>query len=294
MKRIIIFTATLLLAVMLSAKPTDIVSEARKSNMQFEKIDVSRCVSVIVEQRKEGNIILRAEARVMPYVELEVTNNTLHASISSSFKISKTAPKVEILIPDNGKIKNIECRESAKIIFQPVLTSDLIQIECSGASTVELNCESKTIEIECRGASILSGKITTEKCTMACSGASCIKGTLNCTELMCECGGASKLKLEGTAQNAELSCAGASKADFEKIQCKTIKAKVSGASASSITGENCTVVCSGASNMRIDCSTLLNIDVSGGASVTYRGDCLIGKLNNNFGSIKHKQAIRKQ
>ncbi|MBQ0080576.1 MAG: DUF2807 domain-containing protein [Alistipes sp.] len=289
MKKLLILANVIFTVFAGVAKDRDIVSEARKSNMEFKKIDVSRCVCVIVEERKEGNIIIRAEHAVMPHVELEVRDSTLYATISNSYKIQNRSPKVEILVPYNGKINEIECRGAASVILKPIIKQELFKVDCSGASNVEFSSESVTTNVGCRGASSVIGNATSQKYNVACSGASSVKSIIKCTQMSCECIGASKLYIEGSVQKAELECSGASKANIEKLQCENLKANVTRGSQAYITAANCDVTCSGASKAKANCSTRLDVEVSGASNVTYSGECYIGKLENHFGTIKKKQ-----
>jgi hypothetical protein len=136
-----------------------------------------------------------------------------------------------------------------------VTVNNLKRIEASGAcnvkSTNKLSCNELSIEL---------------------SGASNLKAEVETAQLNLDLSGASDLKLNGKAANAKLSCSGAS----------SVKAY-------DLIINQCNVIASGASDVRITVTKELNAKASGASSINYKGDGIIRESNNSgASSIKHK------
>ena len=266
-----------------SAEDTDldaIVMEPRSSQMQFDEIEVSGGVRLIVEERTDGNIIIRTQKHLLEYVTLYVSDNTLHAGLRlpkgghrhsyGLIKLGAPSRLVEIYVPNNGRINEITASGASSVKIIPTLSAAELDIEASGASTIALATNSPKVSIELSGASTL--KIDAQSNSMEADVA-----------------GASTLKCYGSLGGRfEAEVSGASALTAEEFAAHTLELEVSGASSAKAKCDIGVVEVSGASEATIECSTSLDAAASAASNVRYKGDC-----NINLRKITGASSIKK-
>ncbi|MBO7220931.1 MAG: DUF2807 domain-containing protein [Alistipes sp.] len=253
------------------ANENKIVMEARRSTMNFNEIEVSKAIRLIVEERTTGNIIVRAPQSVMPYVSLKVKDETLYATLLSGTPVSRNSNVLaEVYVPYNGKINEIRTSSAARVIVKPTISCNELDLEAHSASVIEVKASAKEVSIEA-------------------SGASNIKAELATTEFDMELSGASVATLTGEAKDADIEVSGASTLRAEKLRTATLDLECSGASKAYAIGVDCSAEASGASSISVECLSHLNASVSGASSIVYSGDCKVNILNNSGASSIRKK-----
>lgn len=284
MKRIILVVVATMFCTTLFAQEADntktgillnnqhkVVVEARRSAMNFNEIEVSKAIRLIVEERTTGNIIVRAPQSVMPYVSLKVNDGTLRATLLSGTPVSRNSNILaEIYVPYNGKINEIKTSSAARVIVKPTLSCNELDLDAESASVIEVTASAKEVSIDASGASTIKAELATDK-------------------LDGEFSGASVATLTGQVQNADIEVSGASTLRADKFRTATLDLECSGASKAYVMGINCTTEASGASGVVVECLSLLNASASGASSIVYSGDCQVNILNNSgVSSIRKK------
>jgi hypothetical protein len=248
-----------------------IVVEARRSAMNFEEIEVSKAIRLIVEERTTGNIIVRAPQSVMPYVSLTVKDNTLHATLLSGAPVSRNSNIVaDVYVPYNGQINEITTRSAARVIVKPTITCNELDIEAESASVIEVTAAAKEVSIEASGASHIKAEVATD-------------------ELDGEFSGASAITLSGHVTDADIEVSGASTLRANKLRASELEIECSGASKAYALGVNCTTKASGASHINVECLAQLNTTASGASSIIYSGDCVLNTISNTGASSIRKK-----
>ena len=253
------------------ANENKIVMEARRSAMNFDEINASKAIRIVVEERTTGNIIVRAPQSIMPYVSLSVKDNTLYATILSGAPVSRSSNILaDVYVPYNGKINEIRTSSAARVIVKPTISCNELDLDTKSASVIEVKASAKEVSIDA-------------------SGASQIKAELATTELDVEFSGASVLTLSGQVQDADIELSGASTLRAEKLRAANLDLECSGASKAYVMGINCTTEASGASGVVVECLQLLNASASGASSIVYSGNCQVNILNNSGASSIRKK-----
>lgn len=248
-----------------------IVMEARRSAMNFNEIEVSKAIRLIVEERTTGNIIVRAPQSIMPYVSLKVNDGTLHATLLSGVPVSRRSNIVaEVYVPYNGKINEITTSSAARVIVKPTISCNELDLEASSASVIEVTAGCEEVSIDASGASTINAELTAN-------------------DLDIDLSGASVAKLSGQIKDAEIELSGASTLRAEKMRTSILECECSGASKASITGVQCTAKASGASSIVVECLQLLNASASGASLITYSGDCQVNIVSNTGASSIRKK-----
>ena len=248
-----------------------IVMEARRSAMDFNEIEVSKAIRLIVEERTTGNIIVRAPQSVIPYVSLKVKDGTLYATLLSGTPVSRRSNLLaEVYVPYNGKIDEITTSAAARVIVKPTISCKELDLEATSASVIEVTAAANEVSIDA-------------------SGASTIKAVLTADDLDIDLSGASVATLTGQVTDAEIDLSGASTLRAEKLRTATLDLECSGASKASAIGVQCTTQASGASAINVECLQLLNASASGASSIIYSGDCQVNIISNTGASSIRKK-----
>ena len=248
-----------------------IVMEARRSAMDFNEIEVSKAIRLIVEERTTGNIIVRAPQSVIPYVSLKVKDGTLHATLLSGVLVSRKSNVVaEVYVPYNGKINEITTSSAARVIVKPTISCKELDLEASSASVIEVTASAEEVSIDASGASTIKAELATDNLDFDLSGAS-------------------TATISGQVSNAEMEISGASTLRAEKLRAAVIDLECSGASKAAILGLQCTAEASGASAIMVECLQLLNASASGASSIIYSGDCQVNTISNTGASSIRKK-----
>lgn len=253
------------------ANENKIVMEARRSAMNFNEIEVSKAIRLIVEERTTGNIIVRAPQSVMPYVSLKVNDGTLRATLLSGTLISRNSNVVaEVYVPYNGKINEIRTSSAARVIVKPTISCNELDLDAESASVIEVKASAKEVSIDASGASKIKAEMATDQLDIDFSSASVID-------------------ISGQVTVADIEMSGASTLRAEKLRTATLDLECSGASKAYVMGINCTTEASGASGIVVECLRQLNASASGASSIVYSGDCQVNILNNSGASSIRKK-----
>ena len=224
-----------------------IVMEARRSSMNFDKIEVSAAIRIIVEERTTGNIIVRAPQSVMPYISLKVKDETLYATLLRGTPVSRRSNLLaEVYIPNNGRICEIEAESAARVVIKPTLVAESLEIKAKSAASVRCRMEVKKLDVELSSAS-----------------------TAN---------------LSGVAQRGEVEISGASTLQASKLNFTTLELECAGASRATAKADICEAESVGASSVTVECSQHLNATAKGASSIRYSGACRVNTISNTGGS----------
>lgn len=255
----------------LLANQHKIVVEARRSSMDFDEIEVSHAIRLIVEERTTGNIIVRAPQSIVPFVSLKVSNGTLRATLLPGTPVSRNSNVVaEVYVPYNGRINEIKTSSAARVIVKPTISCNELELEASSASVIEIKASAKEVSIDASGASTIKAELATDEFDMELSGASVATISGQITDGDIEVSGASTLKAEKLrAAKLDLECSGASRANALAVICS---AKANGASA-----------------VTVECLQQLNVSASGASTIRYSGDCQVNTIANTGGSSIRKK-----
>lgn len=248
-----------------------IVVEARRSSMNFSEIEVEGAIRLIVEERTEGNIIIRAPQSVVPYVSLKVNDGKLSASLLRGAPLLRTSNiAAEVYIPYNGRINDIETSSAARVIVKPTLSCHELDLDATSASVIEVSVSAAEVNIEA-------------------SGASSIKAEVAATKLETEFSGATVVTLSGQVGEAEIDLSGASTLRAEKLRASHLELECSGASKANALAVVCDGEASGGSAIFVECLQMLNATASSASSITYSGNCKVNIISNTgASSIRQK------
>lgn len=265
MKRFVIILVALCSIFSVSAgskEKSNVIMKAVKSSMEFTAIEVNNPIRVVVEERTDGNIIIRATESIMSHIQLSVNGNKLFVSSDiKKFNKKNISPIAEVYIPYNGKLNDFEATAASTIEVKPFINTKTLDIECIGASHITLKAKADDVSIEVTGAASINSEI-------------------ECVKFEAEVAGAASATLKGSATRAHFEVAGASTLKAEDFICSQVKAEVVGASKAKVNGSMANVEAVGASNITVVCDTQLDATAVGASTVRYTGNCQVNIVDN--------------
>ena len=262
---------TLLSIVTLSASADEIVMRAVKSNKEYHSIEVGGPIKVFVEERTDGNIIVRATERIHNALEIKVEDQTLKVTLNN-FDIKRKSDFVqaEVYIPNNGKLEEFTVLACGIIDVKPQIRAKEVDIECVAASQIDID-------------------VVADKLTIDVVGAAKAAVKAECASIEVELTGASTLSLPGKATKGEFDVVGASSLYAESFHCSQLEAECTGASSAEISADMAEVDAAGASTANIACTTRLDASAAGASTIRYSGDCQVNiKEASGASAIKKK------
>lgn len=204
----------------------NVVKEDRKIS-DFDQIKVGGAFKVFLTQGNEVSLVVEADENLMDLIKTEVSMGTLKISTKDNI--------------NNPTTLNIY------ITFKSLTALDI-----SGA------CELKG-----------KNRFSLDKLNLECSGASDIDLEMEGGNMTFDFSGASSIDLEGSANSVELDVSGASSLDAEEFEVKTLKVDVSGASHARVrVTDELTADVSGAGSLKYKGEPRIKYqDVSGAGSI---------------------------
>ncbi len=192
----------------------------------FSSIDVGGAFRVFLKQGDKEQLTVEADENLLDVIKTEVVGNTLKISTKEDIR---SPEKLNIYITF-VTLKGLELSGACHLTSDNTFNLDDIELDCSGATDVELKFSASKVEMDCSGAS--------------------------------------KIELFGTAEKVSLDLSGASQLDAIEFEAGDVDVDVSGASHGKmmVNGELSADVSGAASFKYKGDPKLGDIDVSGAAS----------------------------
>ena len=203
------------------------VIKQERSISSFDGIDVGGAFKVFLTQGETEKLVIEADENLMDIIETEVRGSTLKIKTSDDINGS-TKLNIYITFKD---LKKLDVSGACDLIGENKFKLGDLDLDCSGASEMELKLSAGNITLDCSGAS--------------------------------------SAELFGSAQSVDLDLSGASKLDAIDLEVAVYNADVSGASGGKIfVTEELSVEVSGAAHLKYKGEPrIMEHDVSGAGSL---------------------------
>lgn len=220
----------------------------------FAAIPVTAQQTVIDDQNAEVRTVTPFTAiKISSAIDLYLSQGSQEAvavsagdvKIRNSIKVTVDNGVLKIWYDNNGLNFSGNKKMKAYVAFR-----SLSHLEASGASDILVN-----------------GSITGEELTLSLSGASDFKGHVQLSTFNIHQSGASDVTVTGSAANVNVHASGAS-------DCKGY----------GLLTETCTVLASGASDIKITVNKALTASATGASSVYYKGPAAVTEVKISSGS----------
>lgn len=177
----------------------------KRSVAGFDSVDVGGIFKVEIIAGKNFDVEVVADENLLPYIETDVKNNVLR--IKTREKISSKNPLlIKVSAPD---LKSLDASGVARVSLVNV-NNESLDVDVSGASTVDIEGTTRNATIDVSGASRLNAeKLQTENANIDASGASNININVS-NELSADLSGASSVRYSGSPRSVKKDLSGAS------------------------------------------------------------------------------------
>lgn len=237
----------------------------------YSTIEACKAVNVVIEDRTDNKVVIKADDNVMEYVVCKIESGKLIAKISDAIG-SISNIDVNIYLPKNETIKKINTSSASNVTIYPTVRSSSLEISSSSAGGVKiLSAEVEALDIAASSAANISGTYTVKgACDIDASSAARIDIELSAKEVECDASSSAKITLTGSAEQLEADASSAS-----NIVANKFRATVADAEASS------------GADISVNATKRLSAQASSGADIRYTGSATdIRQSTSSGGSVK--------
>ena len=219
----------------------------------YDEIKASRAVHVIVEDRTDGDAVIKADDNLMQYVVVKNDNGTLCVGLDDRVN-GVSNINVEVRIPHCKRLRSLDASSAAKIEVKPTIKGNELQVDASSMANVNFTkADVKRCEIETSSAATVTGAVKADKCEVDTSSASKVELAMLAMTCTVEASSASNATLSGEAGAVSLDASSAANIDAEDLNA--VRASTEASSGASIS---------------VNSSDKLDAQASSGGSIRYK------------------------
>lgn len=242
----------------------------------------SGSVKVVYDSAYEGFIVVDYNSNTR---SLEISNDKKMPRKLTTGRL----PQIHVYL-EMDEIASLEISGAASVTFAGEYKGEDIRVELSGASKLnDLTIKGESLRLTCSGASngSIAGRFA-GNIDIDLSGASRLNCNCNGREFSAEVSGASRLEFAGEYDTADVRCSGASSSRMEG-SAKDAEFECSGASkieAKKFITRNLRTDLSGASRAEVHATTSLVYSISKACKIVYYGDATLKNVSAESNVIK--------
>lgn len=219
---------------------------------EFTSVEAARCVEIRLVDEPAGQISVRADENVMPYVQITCDNKRLMATIDPAVN-SISDITVEVVVPKNGQIKVLSASSAGRIDAGDLAAEQRLKVKASSAAKIEGRFAVPELVVDASSAAKVSGGIVGSAVSIDGSSAAKIELEVDAETVEAEASSAAKIELKGRAASCMVSASSSGKVDAGELAVDNADARASSGGKS--------VVC---------CSKELKANASSGGKVDNR------------------------
>ena len=234
----------------------------------YDAIKASRGARVVVEEREDNNIIIKADDNIMPYVVVRKEGNSLRVTIDDNVKTT-TNITLEVYLPKNTQINELTASSAATINVRPTIQGRSLSIDAASAAKINFSkAEVEFFDADAASSAKISGTLKCNDCYLEASSASDIDLTLLAVLCSADASSAAKISLSGETAKFEADASSAAKISATKLTVRT-EAECDASSAAKIS---------------VNAIKRLDAEASSGAVVSYvPADDLVKSIKQSSG-----------
>lgn len=206
----------------------------------FTNVEVACCFGVEIARSDSYSVAVTGNDSLFDYVNVDKSGSTLRVSVKPFHFHRRPTLRVRITMPVLSKLR---LSGAAKCSVSGFASEESLDLNVSGASSLDIDIEAGRARVEISGAAKLGGNMKLADSEFTLSGAS-------------------RAELKGSAGTVELNAWGASRLDLAEFTLK-----------------DAIVHLKGASHAAVNVSGKLDLDLGGGSRLTYGGTPSMGKIN---------------
>ena len=233
-----------------------IISEERQVASNYEGVEASRAIKVVLSDRAGSTAIVRANDNVMPYINIKEKGGVLHISIDDEIRTINNVT-AEVNLPKSTKITSLKATSAAEIHTEYTIESPELEIEANSAADIRImKAEVSKCDIEISSASSVSAAIKATECSIEASSAAKASVQLLVNHCTAEASSAADIYLRGEAGSLDLEASSA--ADIKATDVNVMVATTAQAS-------------SGA-DIKVNVGKSLQAEASSGGTILYKSN----------------------
>jgi hypothetical protein len=215
----------------------------------FQNIEISNALQYDISQSASYSVSVSAHENIIPYLDVYQSGATLVVRMKPG-SFTNTDAKATITLPE---LDRLSVSGASKGSAKGIQTSASLNLVVSGASQLDLSAEVKSADVNVSGASRITGHLVAGDSRFNVSGAS-------------------RCELDGSTGTTYLDLSGASRFNSPSLVMK-----------------NANVNVSGASHGTVDCTGILNLEVTGASTLDYSGNPTLNQVTVNGASTLNKK-----
>lgn len=150
-----------------------VITENRSAS-EFHSIDVSGAIDVYIRQDSATSVKVEADDNILEYIEVHTEGSRLEIYTEHNIRLRPTH-KIKVYI-SNPQYREIQVSGASSVRCENEITSDVLDVNLSGASEGRLELNAPKISVNVTGASHANIKGKTKDFEGSASGASEIRG----------------------------------------------------------------------------------------------------------------------
>ena len=248
-----------------------IIEKEETLTKAYSQIEACKAVNVIIEDRTDDKVVIKADDNVMQYVVCKIESGKLVAKISDEIG-SLTNINVNIYLPKNEAIKKIKTSSAGNVTIYPAIKSSSLEISASSAGKVKIShAEVEALNIDASSAANVGGTYAVSgACEIDASSAARVEIELTAKEVECDASSSANIILSGSAEVLEADASSAGDIKASKFVVAVADAEAS----------------SGA-DIYINATKRISAQASSGGDVRYAGSATdIYRNASSGGSVK--------
>lgn len=244
----------------------------------FNGINAGGVFNIELIKSNREDVTIEAEAQVLDYINVKVSKGgVLVLSMDKSFPSKYQRNMKPILVTVNIiELSTLNLSGASRLITNSQFSTQDFMANLSGASKASgLNINATNMTVVLSGAAVFSITGHATNVSYNITGAAKANIMQSCTSLVMEGSGAAKINVDGTAQKSDISFSGAVSAIFKGEGSDVCSLEMSGASnfnSLSFPVKEMDIKLSGVSNAKIYVTDSLNVGISGGSNILYKGN----------------------
>ena len=233
-----------------------IISEERQVASNYEGVEASRAIKVVLSDRAGSTAIVRANDNLMPYINIKEKGGILHISIDDEIRTINNVT-AEVNLPKSTNITSLKATSAAEIHTEYTIEAPELEIEANSAADIRImKAEVSKCDIEISSASSVSAAIKATECSIEASSAAKASVQLLVNHCTAEASSAADIYLRGEAGSLDLEASSA--ADIKATDVNVMVATTAQAS-------------SGA-DIKVNVGKSLQAEASSGGTILYKSN----------------------
>lgn len=154
----------------------NLISEKR-TTIPYDKIAIIGFFDVELISGSEGNITLKGEENLLPYIKIEVVDKELKISTENKKSIKTSDGKKIVIVVPFESINQVSLVGSGDVSNNNTIVSNSFSVKLTGSGDLKLNIEAKDLEVNLNGSGDITLNGKTENITSTLNGSGDIKAS---------------------------------------------------------------------------------------------------------------------